>query len=322
MPSSISSSKSSSPPPAGLRHAVVFLTVTALLLVAVEAGARLFVHRISRIEGRVAAEYKAALQVHSTGRPPRQLLLVGNSLLEESMPASLLRPGWLQGWQATRFPIEQTSTLDWTYGLPRLAHDGCRPDVYGLLMSPDYLNITFSRGEYAAFYLLQPRDLLGISSQLQLHPTRMASVGLGIYSKFFALRTDIRKVLLGRTLPGMSDLATLLVGRGKDQQMDQEEYYRQALPRLQALRAGAARTGSGFVLIVHPPSAHVTIDGTAAILRAARDAGIEAVAPAEGTRFSESDFRDSHHLNEAGARKFMQSIHPGLQAALERVVSR
>lgn len=322
MPSSIFSSKSGHPVEAGLRHAVAFLALTALLLVAVEAGARLVVHRISRIEGRVAAEYKAALRVHSSGRPPRQILLVGNSLLEESVPASLLLPDWLQGWQATRFPIEQTSTLDWTYGLPRLSQDGCRPDVYGLVMSPDYLSITFSRGEYAAFYLLQTLDLLDISSQLQLHPTRMASVGLGIYSKFFALRTDIRKVLLGRALPGMSALATLLAGHGKEQQLDQEEYYRQALPRLQALRTGAARTGSGLVLIVHPPPANVTVDGTAAILRAARDAGIEAVAPAEGTRFSESDFRDSHHLNEAGARKFMQSINPGLQAALDRTPAR
>ena len=220
MPSSISSSKPT-PPAAGLRHAVVFLAVTALLLVAVEAGTRLFVHRINRIEGRVAAEYKAALQVHSTGHPPRQLLLVGNSLLEESVPASLLRPDWLQGWQATRFPIEQTSTLDWTYGLPRLSQDGCRPDVYGLMMSPDYLNNTFSRGEYAALYLLRPQDLISISGPLQLHPTRMASVGLGIYSKCFALRTDIRKVLLGHALPGMRALARLLVGRGKEQQMDQ-----------------------------------------------------------------------------------------------------
>jgi len=120
----------------------------------------------------------------------------------------------------------------------------------------------------------------------------------------------------------MRALARLLVGRGKEQQMDQEEYYRQALPRLQALRAGAVQTGNGFVLIVHPPSAHVTVDGTAAILRAAQDAGIEAVAPATGTRFSESDFRDSHHLNERGSRKFMQSINPGLQAALGRIAVR
>jgi len=322
MPSSISSSKSPCHEPAGLRHSLVFLAVTVVLLLAVEAGARLFVHRISRIEGRVAAEYKAALQVHSNGRPPRQLLLIGNSLLDESVPSSLLPPGWLQGWQATRFPIEQTSTLDWTYGLLRLSQDGCRPDVHGLVMSPDYLTNTFSRGEYSAFYLLRLRDLIGIGSQLQLHPTRITSVGLGIYSKFFALRTDIRKVLLGRVLPGMSALATLLVGRGTEQPMDQEAYYRQALPRLQALRAAAIQAGSGVILIVHPPSAHVTSDGTAAILRAARDAGIEAVAPAAGSRFDESDFRDSHHLNETGARKFMQSINPGLQAALDRTAAR
>ena len=312
MPSSTSSSKSSAPAPVGVGHAVVFLAGVLVLLAAVEAGARLFVHRISRIEGRVAAEYQAALRIHANSHPPRQLLMVGNSLLEESVPAALLRPDWLQGWQATRFPIEKTSTLDWIYGLPRLYQDGCQPDAYGLVMSPAFLTgANFSRGEYSALYLLRLRDLVAISGELQLHPTRIASLGLGIYSKFFALRTDIRKVLLGRALPGMAGLAALLVGRGPDRPMEQEEYYRQALPRLQAIRKTAAQAGSRIVLIIHPPSPFIAEDGTAAVLRAARDAGVEAVAPDPASRFSQSDFRDSQHLNETGARKFIQSIGPG-----------
>jgi|GEM_PF-2414767 len=318
MPSSISSSKSSAPAPPGLRHAVVFLAGVVVLLAAVEAGARLFVHRISRIEGRVAAEYQAALRIHAGSHPPRQLLMVGNSLLEESVPAALLRPDWLQGWQATRFPIEKTSTLDWTYGLPRLYQDGCHPDAYGLVMSPAFLTSTFSRGEYSALYLLRIRDLGAISGELHLHPTRIASLGLGIYSKFFALRTDIRKVVLSRALPGMGALAVLLVGRGQDRPMEQEEYYRQALPRLQAIRKTAIQAESRIILIIHPPSPLLSEDGTPAVLRAARDAGVEAVAPDPASRFSQSDFRDSQHLNETGAGKFIQSIGPGLQAALDR----
>lgn len=314
MPSSTSSSKPGGP---GLRHAMVFLAGVAVILASVEVGARLFVHRISRIEGRVMAEHTAALRMQSTGHAPRQLLLIGNSLLEESVPSSLLRPGWLRGWQVARFPIEQSSPLDWTYGLARLREDGCQPDAYGLVMSPAYLTGTFTRGEYAALYLLRSRDLLAISNALHLHPTQAASLGVSIHSKFFALRTDIRKVLLGRLLPGMAPLAALLVSRGKDRPMDQEEYYRQALPRLRALQAAATRAGSRVILIIHPPSSQAPEDGTAAVLRAARDAGVEAAAP-EGL-FTGTDFRDSQHLNEAGAEKFIRTITLGLQSALDRL---
>lgn len=315
MRSSISSSETT------LRHVVILLAGIVALLAMVEIGARLFVHRFSRIEGRVAAEYNAALRVRSNGQAPRQLLLIGNSLLEESVPAALIPPAWVPGWRVTRFPVEQTSMLDWTYGLPRLQKDGCRPDVYGLVMSPHYLATnTFSRGEYSALYLLRLQDVPAISSELHLHPTKIASLVLSIYSEFFAVRADIRKVLLGRALPGMAQLVNLMLGPGHTARIAPEEYYRLALLRLRAFRAAADRSGSKVVLIVHPPSVLNAEDGTPEVLRAAREAGIEAMVPAPDSNFTQADFRDVQHLNEDGAAKFIRSVAAGLPAALARAM--
>jgi hypothetical protein len=316
MRSSISSSDTT------LRHVVILLAGIVALLTVVEIGVRLFVHRFGRIEGRVATEYNAALRVRSNGHPPRQLLLIGNSLLEESVPAAFIRPDWVPGWRVTRFPVEQTSMLDWTYALPRLQKDGCRPDVYGLVMSPHFLAAnTFSRGEYSALYLLRLEDVPAISSELHLHPTQIASLVLAIHSKFFALRADIRKVLLGRALPGMIQLVNLMLGPGRrTAKIAPEEYYRLALLRLRAFRAAADRSGSKVVLIVHPPSILNGEDGTPEVLRAAREAGIEGVAVAPGSNFTEADFRDVQHLNETGAAKFIRSIAAGLPVALGRAM--
>jgi hypothetical protein len=293
---------------------VVFLGGLAVGLGSLEFFARNIVPRMSRIEGRMVREYTEALAC-TKDEAREVLLLVGNSQLDEGVEMGTLGLTLGPRWEVRRFPIEQTAFYDWRYGILRLAGDGCRLKVFGLVLAPAYVVEDAVRGEYSASYLLRAHDVLALGRELRLHPTQMCDLLLGTFSRFYAVRIEVRKVLLGRLVPNMGSLVELIrppVSGNRDYQT----YYRVARDRLGGLRAAGEAKGIRVLLILHP-SAQAN-DGTQEVVRAAHDVGMEVIAVG-GARFSSRDFRDGHHLNESGARRFTAALAPALSRVLNGV---
>lgn len=288
------------------RAIAILLAGAALCVTGLEMAARLLLPRLSRIEGRMVREHTAALRIRDG------VLLVGNSMLDEGVDTGALQKMLPGGWNVYRFPVGQTAYHEWKYGLRRLAADGSRPRMIAAVLTPNYVLVDSIRGDYSAHYLLRSADLIPLGRDMDLHPTRIAGLWAGIHSKFFATRTEIRKVFLAKLLPRMPELINLILRNGRaPMQPAPEDYYRIGSGRLRALREQAGSTP--LVLIVHPsPHAH---DGTEQIARAAREAGVAVVSVPEGL-FTEADFRDGHHLTSAGALKFTVAIAPRLSDIL------
>jgi hypothetical protein len=305
MPSSTSSSD------AAFRRAILYFLAGVVVWYAVlEFGGRYLTFRLSRIEGRVNREFQAALQVRS----PNAFLLTGNSLLDEGVDVEKLRSALAPDWQTSRFVIEQTVFHDWKYGLPHLAANGSQPGAFGLVLSVTHTLMTATRGDYSAHFLFSPADTIRLGNEVHYHPTQTFGLLVSSVSRFFGVRTEIRKVLLGRLLPGMGELSRLFIpppGR----HFTTEEAYRIGTQRMRDWKGMEEKAGRRIVLILHPSPERN--DGTEEILRAARENNVVAIA-GEKDSFLETDFLDGHHLNPVGAAKFTRQLAAQLPKALQK----
>lgn len=292
------------------RATVLFLAGVVFWYAGLELAGRYLTPRLSRIEGRVDTEFRAALQV----RAPNAFLLTGNSLLDAGVDMKQLGPALAPEWQTSRFVIEQTVFHDWKYGVPHLVAKGSQPRVFGLVLSTTHVLMAATRGDYSAPFLFSPADSIRLGQELHFHPTQTFGLLLSSVSRFFGVRAEIRKVLLGRLLPGMGDLSRLFVPQG-GRHFTTEEAYRIGTERMRDWKQMEEQAGRRIVLIIHP-SPHLN-DGTAEILRAARENNVTAVA-GDVEAFTDPDFLDGHHLNSTGAAKFTQQLIERLPKALHQ----
>jgi hypothetical protein len=281
-----------------LKSCVLLVTLLVAMMAAVEAGARVLVDRISRIEGRVAREYKAAVAPTPPDRPV--ILFVGNSLLDAAVQFDRVKEALAPRLEARRVVVEQTAYHDWHYGIRRLFADGSRPSVIVLMLNGDQIVTNGSRGEYSAYRLVTHGDILNFSRDLDLHPTNATSMIFANFSAFYALRSDIRKVILGRLMPD----APLFMGRlaivpAAPIPVDRlRSVIRQ---RLALLKNECARHGTRLVFAIPP---RVVFSTLPVIRDAAKEAGVLPLLPFTDGDFTASDFYDNFHLNDAGAAKY------------------
>ena len=158
------------------RATATLLVGVALFGLALECGTRLFIHRMSASLARISQEADAAARVRRTEQAPRQLLIVGNSLLMADVDMAALSRGIGPRWQATRFAIEQTTYYDWQFGLRRLLAAGARPDAIVLCLEPRHLVSSGLRTEIFAYFLLQRMDIYRASRTLRLTPTETSDL--------------------------------------------------------------------------------------------------------------------------------------------------
>lgn len=281
-----------------LRACLALIATICVLMAAVEVGTRLVVTRISRIEARVAREHAAAIAPVSAARP--QMLFVGNSLLDAALQFDSFATTLAPRADARRFVVEQTSFHDWHYGLRRLFAEGSRPNTVVLMLSGDQLVSKGSRGEYSAYQLVSHADILRFCGDLDLHPTNAANMVFANFSMFYALRSEIRKVLLGKLMPEVpAFIGKLAVSPAP--KVPATNLLATATARLSALKAECDKHGVRLVYAIPPlpefREAPILRDATAA-------AGVPAFLPYSASDFSREDFSDGFHLNEAGAAKY------------------
>jgi len=69
-----------------------------------------------------------------------EILLVGNSLLNEGVDFPQFTADMPTKWRIKRLVIESTTYIEWYYGLGRIFRDGARPDLVCLMLSWEQLH--------------------------------------------------------------------------------------------------------------------------------------------------------------------------------------
>jgi hypothetical protein len=280
---------------------------------AVEGTTRLGLDRISKIQGRTAAEYYGARTIGVDGDTRRHILFVGNSLLDEGVKFERLRQALSADWDARRFVVENTFYYDWYYGVRRLFEEGARPDVVVVMLSTRQWVRSDIRGDYSAQYLMSTRDLPAVVRELHLHPTVATGLILANLSKFWGTRAEIRNFFLGRMMPDLGRLmgfSSVADARA----LPEQDVAAQAVGRIERLN-DVVRTHGGHMIVVMPP--FLAPDGSAGLLHAAADAGVPALRPVQSGTYGPEFYRDAgFHLNSSGAAAFTEELIPALRTAL------
>jgi hypothetical protein len=284
------------------------LATIALMLIGLETVTRFGFHRISRIESRIHADKEAAIAVRNGGAKPT-ILLLGNSLLLEGLDYDAIRREMAPYATPTRFIIEQTSYLDWYYGIQRLFEDGARPDRIVLCLSIPQLLASSLRGDYSAFYLLRTQDLASAGWESHYDLTRISSLFFGRYSLYFAGRNNVRNFVLNTLHPGYGQVLPSLT-RGPTAEIGDAAVLAGAAPRLEKLREACARWNTRFDFLLPPGFG----SGEPGLIEAGRKSRTPVLIPAPLNAWGPEMFRDGFYVSRDGAARFTA----GLVSALRR----
>jgi hypothetical protein len=120
------------------------------------------------------------------------------------------------------------------------------------------------------------------------------------YSMFFGLRSEIRKVVLGRLMPDLPRLTLRLTTVGAPPIAD-EALRTITRERVSVVRNECATYGAKLVLALPPTPAYHELT---VVRDAAAESGVETVLPFSADDFAATDYSDGFHLNASGAAKF------------------
>jgi hypothetical protein len=189
----------------------LFMMVVLVLCLCVELGTRYGFHRISRIQQRIHREKIDFLALHSGAfGAPRNVAIVGNSLLLYSVDVPLLNKLGSGKFNYSRLVVEQTQYLDWYFGLKRLLGEGAHPDALVLLLGANHWLADAVRGEYFAYELMRPLDVFSLARELNLDRTALSNYFFASLSAWLGSRVEIRKFILSHVITDLQDFVGLL----------------------------------------------------------------------------------------------------------------
>lgn len=288
----------------------IWLIVAGVCLIGVasEAISLFGLHRISKIERRIQNEYQDSrtLPTYSATNTPTVLLL-GNSLLLFAVDMGDLHASVAGKYDIHRLAIEQTGYVDLYFLLRKLFRSGSRPHDVVLCLSVSQLIGDDSRGEYMARYM-DAIDVAAFSRRRGMDATSTSSYFFAHWSDWYANRTEIRKVLLGRLMPDARELAVVLGNRAAHE-TSAAEIERKSEPRLRELKELCNQYGSHLTILV---PASLGEDHTAALQRVGNQVGVRVLVPERPGEMSPSMFSDGFHLTASGARVFTGKLGPEL----------
>jgi hypothetical protein len=304
---SISSFRTRQP---GKAHIALVLALCALFCLSVELIVARYFGRVSRIEKRRETEYRAAVSMRSARAYNKTSVLVaGNSLLLDGVDFPELERNLSPDVEPQRTVFENTSYLNWHYGLRRLFNAGARPDVVALVLSPWQLISDATEGDYCVEMLVDPRDLVRFAGETGADRNRLSVMALDKASFFFGSRAEIRTWILGKMLPDLPALTQYFrfpVSLPADSSIAGI-----ARKRLDRLRELCEQYGVRFVLVV-PPAREDS--GLKALVDAAAIQGVTVLIPIPV--LPASDYADLIHLNPQGAGKFTPALAQSLKQIL------
>ena len=295
----------------------VVLTLILGLLVGLEVFTRVVVERHSKVQEEVNREYREAVAIHGrqAAGEPGELLVVGNSLVGQDLDFALLVKGLEPEWQTHRFWIHATGYEDWYYGLRRLFAAGARPKVVAVTLAAMHWRSSAIRGDYASLYLFRPWDIPAVGAAAGLDRTTTSDLLFARFSRFYALRSEVRKEVLKIIFPDLPRMYDLFKPTAA-QPLTPREVMPVIGPRVKAMNELTQAYGAKLVLIV-PPVPRPGQEFHPELRKAAREAGAEAVIPLDCGNLPRGDFEDDVHLTGAGAKVFTEKLIGPLREALK-----
>ena len=289
-------------PPFANNGYLILLAVVAIIFTGVELATRYVVPQFDGGMRRNAREVKAALALRPSVSP-KQVLVVGNSLLDNGVlfdeASRSLRPDI----EATRLMVPATTYMDWYYGLRRLFAEGARPDVVVLVLSPRQLVTLRNRGPYSAYHMFRTRDIIRVAHEQGLSNTEITDLFFEHYSAYFADGDEPRKGVLRRILPGLPLLMGTMT-RTDPVPLVSDEVFETATTRLIALRELAATCNVRFILVIPPSGESKGDEAYQAVVRAGAATGVPVLMPAGIGSIEPELYSDKFHLNSRGAKLF------------------
>lgn len=286
------------------------IALCTLFCLSVELVTVTYFGRVSRIEKRRESEYRAALAIRSAKANHKlSVLVAGNSLLLQGVDFPELQRNLGPDLEVKRTVFENTSFLDWYYGLHRLFRRGSQPDVVVLVLSPLQLVSDATDGDYSVQMLVDWPDLLRFADETGANRNSLSVMALARASFFFGTRAEIRNWILNIVLPDLPALTQYL--RYDVSFKDDNNTAKLAGERLSRLRKLCDQYGVKFVLVVPPGRKD---SGLEVIADAAATQGVSALIPIRV--LPGSDYADLIHLNPQGAAKFTPALAQSLRETL------
>lgn len=215
-------------------------------------------------------------------------------------------------YAAVVFPIENTTYLDWYFGLRRLFAEGSRADVVVLCLSSRQLVSKSTNGEAFARSMMQTSDIVSVAKAAGLDMTTASNFFFANLSAWLGGRWSIRNWLLEKWVP--KTLVEHFAPRNSQVPATTDEILEEAMARLTAMQELSATHESRFMLLI-PPTRHAHDPATRIQAEAAR-AGMDVLVPFEPGAMPADAFSDGFHLNSYGAVLFSERLGAALAGAL------
>jgi hypothetical protein len=293
---------------------VALLSLTLVFCLVLEMGTRHWLGRTSRIRHRIELEYQNARVLNSKRiSTPRPILLLGNSLLKESVDISKLQQELAPEFKPVRLVIESTAYLDWYYGLKRLFREGSQPEMVVIGLDARGLLSRSVADDNFGLLLMDLRDLLNVRRDTGQDRTATSNLFFANFSVFYGSRSHIRKWILGELLPDLQEMTSRFTPPKPPLPPD-SEIQRIATVRLRALQSLCGQHDARLIFVVAPTHG---LPGLQPLLRAGKDAGVPIVVPLAKEMLTANVFaEDGYHLNQNGAKVFTAALMPMLRDKL------
>jgi len=283
------------------RCAALLLLLSLAFCAGAELSADHLFPKFSRVRSRISAEQKAAIAFRTCAASPA-VLLVGNSLFERGVYIPLLQQE-LAGYRVKRFVVSDTSYLDWYYGLRRLFKEGARPQTVIIGLSANQLIAQRIEGELSANLLVRTMDVFNVGHDLHLNNTDVSILYFANISAFYGNRTQFRKWLLAKTVPGI-DLLASAIRPAAHALPGNTIVAMEAFARLQAMNKLCQENGARLILVVPPTPDRDSESIVGTVEESGRKAGVLVLVPVRPGAMPLEKFSDGFHLNESGAVQF------------------
>ena len=293
----------------------LLLAALVLYFCALEIGMRTVVPQVVKAERRYGEDYRAALSLRpASPEGSKTILLVGNSLLLWGVDRVQLRETIAPSYSVIVFPIENTTYLDWYFGLRRYLAEGSRPWAIVLCLSSRQLLSNSTNGEAFAHSMMKMDDIFRVSKAAGLDNTTASNYFFANLSRWLGGRWYVRNWLLEKWLPNAESLAAYFGPRDRQARVATDIVVGEALRRLGELEELSKSNDARFVLLM-PPSLNLD-DSASAIQTAAALTNISVLIPYRGGEMPVKAFSDGFHLNAYGANLFTERLRSALFESL------
>ena len=309
MPSSTSSSEAVEVRPALTRATWALLLCAVLVYAGAEGAARFGLERLSQMHQRIMGQLRAsaALRPAPAGQP-KTILFAGNSLLNAGLDIDVLNAELQGRYQPQRVIVEATNYYDWYYGLRRLFREGMRPDVVVVALYASQLRTDSIRGDFSSGFLFDLQDIWPMSRDTGASLTRTSSYYAAHFSTFYAARSELHAVLMGKLSPAVTTLWQHAI-LGSTVLPPDEILEAEFQPRLAALDQLCRQYGTQFIFLIPLTSGR----GDTATMKAGQKAGVRVLRALPNDSTTPDFFQaDGFHLSQKGALLWTRAIAKAL----------